>query len=101
MDAQNTHFFDEVRPARLIAIGNRIDLHAAISEESFSAELERIVGLAVNHFAQDRPNLVVLGEVLGLPLALTGKRGYLSRRIHTSNVAMSMLALGYTRRIFH
>lgn len=101
MDAQNTHFFDEVRPARLIAIDNRIDLHAAISEESFSAELERIVDLAVNHFAQDRPNLVVLGEVLGLPLALTGKRGYLSRRIHTSNVAMSMLALGYTRRIFH
>jgi hypothetical protein len=101
MDAQNTHFFDEVRPARLIAIGNRIDLHAAISEESFSAELERIVGLAVNHFAQGRPNLIVLGEVLGLPLALTGKRGYLSRRIHTSNVAMSMLALGYARRIFH
>lgn len=101
MDTQDTHFFAEARPARLIAVGNRIDLHAAAGEDSFSEELERIVGLAVEHLAQDRPNLVVLGELLGLPLALTGKRGYLSRRMHTSNVAMSMLALGYARRIFH
>src|SRR5947209_1697175 len=101
MDAHDAHFFEEMRPARLIAVGNRIDLHAATSEASFSVELERIVGLAVDRLAQDRPNLVVLGEVLGLPLALTGKRGYLPRRIHTSSVAMSMLALGYARRIFH
>ncbi len=69
--------FTETRPARFIAVGNLINLSAASSEHSFSAELERIVGLAVPHLAQDRPNLVVLGEVLGLPLALTGKRGYL------------------------
>ncbi len=101
MNAQDTYSFEGARPARLIAVGNRVDLHAAVSEESFSEELERIVGMAVEHLAHDRPNLVVLGEVLGLPLALTGKRGYLSRRMHTSNVAMSMLALGYARRIFH
>jgi hypothetical protein len=101
MDAHDTYNFEERRPARLIAVGNRINLHASISEESFSEELERIVGLAVDHLAHDRPNLVVLGEILGLPLALTGKRGYLPRHIHTSNVAMSMLALGYARRIFH
>ena len=101
MDAHDTHFFEETRPARLIAVGNRIDLHAATSVESFSLELERIVGLAVDHLAHDRPNLVVLGEVLGLPLALTGRRGYLPRRMHTSNVAMSMLALAYAPRIFH
>ncbi|HLH61897.1 MAG TPA: carbon-nitrogen hydrolase family protein [Ktedonobacteraceae bacterium] len=101
MDAQDGHSFQEARSARLMAVGNRINLHAAVSEDSFSEELERIVGLAVEHLARDRPNLVVLGEVLGLPLALTGKRGYLSRRMHTSNVAMSMLALGYARRIFH
>ena len=101
MDAYDTHNFQEMRPARLIAVGNRINLHASISEESFSEELERIVGLAVDHLASDRPNLVVLSEVLGLPLALTGKRGYLPRHIHTSSVAMSMLALGYARRIFH
>src|SRR2546421_1445623 len=101
MDANDTHFFEKTRPARLIAVGNRIDLHVATSGESFSLELERIVGLAVDHLAQDRPNLVVLGEVLGLPLALTGKRGYLPRLIHTSSVAISMLALSYARRIFH
>jgi hypothetical protein len=93
--------FTETRPARFIAVGNLINLSAASSEHSFSAELERIVGLAVPHLAQDRPNLVVLGEVLGLPLALTGKRGYLSRFMHTSNVAIGMLALGYAPRMIH
>jgi len=93
--------FSETRPARLIAVSSRINLQAATSEESFSAELERIVDMAVPHLAQDRPNLVVLGEFLGLPLMLTGKRGYLPRLMHTSNVAISMLTLGYARRIFH
>ena len=87
------------RPARLIAVGNRINLKAAASEETFTAELERIAGLALPHLAEDRPNLVVLGEVLGLPLALTGRRGAIPRRMHSSGIAMSMLALGYAGRI--
>src|SRR6266566_3001272 len=91
----------EIRPARLIAVGNQIHLQAAVTEHSFSAELERIVNLAVPHLAIDRPNLVALGEFLGLPLAITGRRGYLSRYMHTANVAISMLALGYTRRMLH
>ena len=91
----------ETRPVRFIAVGNRINVQAAATERSFTAELERIVGLAVPHLAQDRPNLVVLGEILGLPLAMTGKRGYISRRMHTSSVAISMLALSYARRMVH
>ncbi len=101
MDAQSTSFNSATRPARLIAVGNRISLKAATSEDLFSAELERIVSLAVPHLSRERPNLVALGEALGLPLALAGKRGYLPRRMHTSNVAITMLALGYTRRILH
>src|ERR1700731_882528 len=101
MSTREDQFVSETRPARLIAVGNLISLQAAATEQSFATELERIVGMAVPHLAHDRPNLVVLGEILGLPLALTGKRGYLPRHIHTSNVAMSMLALGYARRIFH
>ncbi len=101
MDAQVNQKSDGTRPARLIAVGNHISLRAAASEELFSAELERIVSLAVPHLSKERPNLVVLGEVLGLPLALAGKRGYLPRRMHTSNVAITMLALGYARRILH
>ena len=93
--------YAETRPARLIAVSNRINLQAATTEYRFTAELERIVGMAVPHLATDRPNLVALGEILGLPLALTGKRGYLSRHMHTSNVAISMLALGYGRRMIH
>lgn len=91
----------ETRPARLIAVGNRINLNAASSEETFTAELERVAGLAVPHLAPERPNLVALGEVLGLPLALTGKRGALPRRVHSAGVAISMLALGYARRILY
>jgi len=101
MDAQVNQKSDGTRPARLIAVGNHISLRAAASEELFSAELERIVSLAVLHLSKERPNLVVLGEVLGLPLALAGRRGYLPRRMHTSNVAITMLALGYARRILH
>ena len=91
----------ETQSVRLIAVGNRINVQAAATESSFSMELERIVDLAVPHLAQDRPNLVVLGEMLGLPLAMTGKRGYIPRRMRTSNVAISMLALGYARRMLH
>jgi hypothetical protein len=89
----------ETRSARLIAVGNRISLNAASTERTFAAELERIAGLALPHLAQDRPNLVVLGEVLGLPLALTGKRGSIPRRMHSANIAISMLALGYAWRM--
>src|SRR5713226_2718865 len=101
MNVPNGQHFTQTQPARLIAVANRIQLQAAVSEQSFSAELERIVGMALPHLAQDRPNLLALGEILGLPLALTGRRGYLPRFMHTSNVAISMLALGYARRMLH
>ena len=100
----NTHSVQSdtsTRSARLIAVGNRIDLQAAATEQSFATELERIIGMAIPHLAKDRPNLVALGEILGLPLAMIGRRGYLSRLMHTSNVAISMLALGYGRRMIH
>ncbi len=79
MSTREDQFVSETRPARLIAVGNLISLQAAATEQSFATELERIVSMAVPHLATDRPNLVVLGEILGLPLALSGKRGYLSR----------------------
>ncbi len=90
----------KARQARLIAVGNRINLGAA-SEEMFVAELERIVGMAVPHLARGRPNLVALGEVLGLPLALVGWRGYLARRMHSPRAAIGVLAPGYAGRILH
>lgn len=101
MDTLNERDVTETRPARLLAVSNRINLQTAISEQSFSEELERIVEMAVPHLSQNRPNLVALGEILGLPLALTGRRGYLPRLMQTSNVAISMLALPYGRRMIH
>jgi Carbon-nitrogen hydrolase len=101
MEAHHKQSYNASRPARLIAVGNRMNYLTTVTEESFSAELERIVGLAVPYLAKDRPNLVALGEELGLPLALCGKRGYISRRVHSANIALNTLALGYARRIFH
>jgi hypothetical protein len=85
----------------VIAVGNRINMQAAATEESFAVELERIVAMAVPHLSREKPNLVALGEVLGLPLALAGRRGYLARHMHTSTVAITMLALSYARRLLY
>src|SRR5579871_3554773 len=89
------------RPARVIAVGNHINLDAAVSEEQFTEELVRIFSLAVPLLASDRPNLVALGELLGLPLALTGRRGFLSRRMHSSSLAIALLVPGYARRMWY
>jgi hypothetical protein len=73
---------------RAVAVGNRITLPA--TEQAFVAELERIVALAAAHLAPDRPNVLVLGEVLGLPAAFVGQRSRLARRAPTSQTAMAV-----------
>ena len=87
------------KSARLHAVGNRINLQAAKTPQHFSSELERIVGLAVPHLAHDIPNLVVLGEVLGLPLALSGPQGILSRSMRNASNAITLLAPTYAKGI--
>lgn len=89
------------KSSRLIAVGNRINLRAVTTAQHFSAELERIVSLAVPHLAQDRLNLVVLSEVLGLPLALSGPQGILSRSMRSASSAITLLAPAYARRMLH
>lgn len=83
--------------ARVVAVGNRIQIPS--SEAEVRAELERIVGLAAPHIASDRPTLVVLGELLGLPAALVGPRGLLARRARSSRAALTLLAIPHARRI--
>jgi hypothetical protein len=73
------------RAVRAIAVGNRINWKATLTEATYCAELEHIVGLALPHMAPDRANLVVLAEILGLPAALIGPRGALARRAHNSH----------------
>ncbi len=89
------------RSVRLFAIGNRINVQAAKTPQHFSIELERIVRLAVPDLAQERPNLIVLGEVLGLPLALSGPQGILSRSMHSASNAITLLSPAYARRMLH
>ncbi|HEV8194926.1 MAG TPA: nitrilase-related carbon-nitrogen hydrolase [Ktedonobacterales bacterium] len=85
------------RLVRAVAVGNRIVLPA--TEAVYVAELERIVGLAVPHLAADRPNLLVLGEVLGLPAAFAGRGGSIARRAHRTQNALIFLALAQLPRI--
>jgi len=84
---------------RVVAVGNRISLRAARSEASFARELERIVGLAAPHLTRDGPNLLVLGEMLGLPAALTGWRAWPARHARRSRTALALLALAYLPRV--
>jgi Carbon-nitrogen hydrolase len=78
---------------RAVAVGNRLSVAAAASEASYVAELERILQLAAPHLMLDRPNLVVLAEVLGLPAALAGRRGALARRPPGMTSALTLLGL--------
>lgn len=87
------------RLVRAIAVGNRLNVQAATTEAGYCAELERIVGLAVPHIAANRPNLLVLAEVLGLPAALAGSRGALARRARSTRSALAFLALACLPRL--
>ncbi len=78
---------------RGIVVGNRLAVDAWSDLASATHEIERIVGLAVPHLARDQPNLIVLGELLGLPGGLMGRRGVLARRQRTAQRALTLLAL--------
>ncbi|HKV84593.1 MAG TPA: nitrilase-related carbon-nitrogen hydrolase [Ktedonobacterales bacterium] len=84
---------------RAVAVGNRIRLAKRMTEADYVAELERIVALAAPHLCADRPNLLVLTELLGLPAALVGRRGALARRARTSRTALTLLALALLPRV--
>lgn len=99
MDARSEVTKNALRSARLIAVGNRINMQAAVSEQRFIAELERIVGLAEPHIRPDRPTLVVLGELLGLPLAVSGWQGAFARQQRSADLAISSLAPAYFSRM--
>ena len=86
------------RVVRAVAVGNRIRIAPKMDEADYVAELERIVALAAPRFSPDRPNLLVLGEVLGLPAALVGRRGALARRARSSQMALTLLALALLPR---
>lgn len=90
---------DNQRFVRAVAVGNRMAVEATASEANWIAELERIVALAAPRLAPDRPNLLVLGEVLGLPGALAGPRGALARHAPTSRAALTLLTLALLPRV--
>jgi predicted amidohydrolase len=84
---------DQGAVVRAVAVGNKLNVATAASEASYIAELERILRLAEPHLMLDRPNLVVLTEVLGLPAALVGRRGALARRPPGMVSALALLGL--------
>lgn len=82
---------------RAVAVGNRITVPA--TERAFIAELERIVGMGAEHLSPDRPNVLVLGELVGLPAAFAGPRAILARHASTAQTAMTELAAGLLPRL--
>jgi predicted amidohydrolase len=77
---------------RAVAVGNQITLPA--TEAAFVAELERIVSLGAQYLSPNQPNVLVLGEMLGLPAAFTGQRALLARHAATARTAMAEIAAG-------
>jgi predicted amidohydrolase len=88
------------RSIRAIAVGNRVNVPAWRTERHARAEIARIVGLAAAHLASDAPNLIVLGELLGLPGALMGNKGALARRRATAAGALTALGFADLRNVF-
>jgi predicted amidohydrolase len=86
-----------VTRVRAVAVGNRITLPA--TEQAFVDELERIVALGAQHLAPKRPNVLVLGEMLGLPAAFTGRRATLARHAATAQTAMAEMAVSLLPRL--
>jgi hypothetical protein len=91
---------DQGAVVRAVAVGNKLNVATAASEASYVAELERILRLAEPHLMLDRPNLVVLTEVLGLPAALVGRRGALARRPPGMVSALALLGLAVVTPTF-
>nr|MBA3823861.1 carbon-nitrogen hydrolase family protein [Ktedonobacterales bacterium] len=77
------------RQVRAVAVGNRINPAAWQTDAAAMHEITRIVGLAVPHLSTTLPNLIVLGELLGLPGALLGRRGALARSRTTAQGALT------------
>lgn len=70
----------EARQVRAIALGPRMDVRIAASEESFRSEIERLMARAHREFASDRPNLVVLGGSWDLVTAYLGPEHEAARK---------------------
>lgn len=87
------------RRVRAVAVGNRINLNAWQDHAAATREIERIVALAAPHLASDRPNLIVLGELLGLPGALLGTKGAIARRMQSAQRALTALAVADLRNV--
>lgn len=84
---------------RAVAVGNRLNVAAWRDDASAQAEITRIVGLAAPHLVSDRPNLIVLGELLGLPGVLLGLRAAPARRQPTAQRALATLGAAYLPEI--
>lgn len=82
---------------RAVAVGNQITLPA--TEAAFVVELERIVGLGAQYLSSNQPNVLVLGEMLGLPAAFAGQRALLARHAATARTAMVEIAAGLLPRM--
>lgn len=97
--APNAAASSSARLVRAVAVGNRMSMAAGESEAAFCSELARIVGLAVPHLAKGRPNLLVLGELLGLPAGLIGSRSRLARHARGTRMALALLTLANAPRL--
>jgi predicted amidohydrolase len=93
--AEATLRAEQVRKVRVFAIGWHMHVGAGVSQESYAAEMDRLVGLVQPHLAEDQPNLLVFPERVDLPAPLIGSRGDAARAQTTLAGAIEALAQAY------
>ena len=84
---------------RVVAIDDRFDLADYASYETFQTEMRRLFDLARPHLADNRPNLVVYPESIGLWTAFLGPRGAIARDAGSAEEAIASLLVAYAPQI--
>jgi predicted amidohydrolase len=87
------------KTSRFVAVSNKIDLAAARSQETLTAELERIFSLAEPHISRHHPSLVVLAEHLGLTAIFLGEAGERARCAKSSEDAFRVLLEAHAPKV--
>lgn len=92
--------YDETK-VRAFAVSNHQRLDYASTYEDFKSEMRRVMEMVQPDFSDERPNLVVLGEDIGLAAAFIGTRGEFARAQTDSLTAFAGVAGSYINIVQH
>ncbi|MFQ6674356.1 MAG: hypothetical protein ACE5GH_06185 [Fidelibacterota bacterium] len=78
------------KPSRAFAVGSKFRIEKAADYETFSQWVDSLVAECASHFAADKPNLVVFGELFGMITPLFGDNMAQAREAETLEEAFTV-----------